>query len=194
MPLTKRIRFEILKRDNHTCRYCGASAPEATLTVDHVLPLALGGTDQPNNLVAACKDCNAGKSSTDPDAQIVADVREVDLRFAEAMFRVSIDRATTRQERAEYADDFLETWESWTWGNNKNPFPLPSNWRVSVQRFYDLGIDIEELQDMALVALTNERLDPHDTFRYFTGCAWRAVAEIQEAAKSIMRTEPSHGA
>ena len=58
MPLTKRIRFEILKRDNHTCRYCGASAPEATLTVDHVLPLALGGTDQPNNLVAACKDCN----------------------------------------------------------------------------------------------------------------------------------------
>ena len=64
MAVTKRVRFEVLRRDNHTCRYCGASAPDTTLTVDHVTPVALGGSHDPSNLVAACKDCNAGKAST----------------------------------------------------------------------------------------------------------------------------------
>lgn len=63
MTVSKRLRFEILRRDNHACRYCGGVAPDATITVDHVVPVALGGSDDPSNLVAACKDCNAGKSS-----------------------------------------------------------------------------------------------------------------------------------
>ena len=29
MAVSKRLRYEILRRDNHTCRYCGASAPDA---------------------------------------------------------------------------------------------------------------------------------------------------------------------
>ena len=56
MAVSKRTRFEVLRRDNHTCRYCGQSAPDVKLTVDHVLPVALGGHDDPTNLVAACKD------------------------------------------------------------------------------------------------------------------------------------------
>src|SRR6185369_3226628 len=62
MAVSKRLRFEILRRDNHTCRYCGRSAPEVKLTVDHVKPEALGGRTEPDNLVAACSDCNAGKT------------------------------------------------------------------------------------------------------------------------------------
>lgn len=58
MTVSKRIRFEVLRRDNYTCRYCGGSAPDVKLTVDHVMPVALG---DPTNLVTACKDCNAGK-------------------------------------------------------------------------------------------------------------------------------------
>ncbi|WP_075737496.1 HNH endonuclease [Streptomyces acidiscabies] len=64
MAVSKRLRYEILRRDNHTCRYCGASAPDVPLRVDHVTPVALGGTDTPDNLVAACEPCNSGKSST----------------------------------------------------------------------------------------------------------------------------------
>lgn len=48
MALTKRTRFEVLRRDGHRCRYCGDTAEAgATLTVDHVVPVALGGTDEP---------------------------------------------------------------------------------------------------------------------------------------------------
>lgn len=54
MAVSKRTRYEVLRRDNHTCRYCGGSAPDVRLTVDHVLPVTLGGSDDPSNLVAAC--------------------------------------------------------------------------------------------------------------------------------------------
>lgn len=39
MAVSKRTRFEVLRRDDHTCRYCGQSAPDVKLTVDHVLPV-----------------------------------------------------------------------------------------------------------------------------------------------------------
>lgn len=64
MAVSKRLRYEILRRDNHTCRYCGASAPDVPLRVDHVTPVALGGTDEPSNLVTSCEPCNSGKTST----------------------------------------------------------------------------------------------------------------------------------
>lgn len=58
----RRARFAILARDNFTCRYCGRKAPNVELVVDHVVPIAAGGTNDDDNLVAACVDCNAGKS------------------------------------------------------------------------------------------------------------------------------------
>jgi len=60
--LSKRIRFEVLKRDKFTCRYCGAKAPDVVLCVDHIRAVADGGTNDILNLVTACQDCNSGKS------------------------------------------------------------------------------------------------------------------------------------
>lgn len=62
--MNQRLRFEILERDGFTCRYCGRDHEDgAVLVVDHVLARALGGGDEPENLVAACVDCNSGKSA-----------------------------------------------------------------------------------------------------------------------------------
>ena len=66
--ISKALRFEILTRDGYRCRYCGAGAPTVQLQIDHVLPRSLGGRDDASNLVAACFDCNAGKS----DRKIIA--------------------------------------------------------------------------------------------------------------------------
>lgn len=55
------LRFEILERDEYTCRYCGRSAPSVPIEVDHVVAVAEGGTDDPENLVACCWSCNRGK-------------------------------------------------------------------------------------------------------------------------------------
>lgn len=62
MTVGARLRFEILKRDGFRCKYCGASSMDVLLHVDHVVPVAEGGADDPVNLVAACASCNLGKS------------------------------------------------------------------------------------------------------------------------------------
>lgn len=57
------LRWQILERDKFTCQYCGRSAPSVPLEVDHIIPRADGGTDQPDNLVCACWSCNRGKAA-----------------------------------------------------------------------------------------------------------------------------------
>ncbi|MGI8909388.1 MAG: HNH endonuclease [Rubrobacteraceae bacterium] len=57
------LRFEIFQRDKHTCQYCGRRAPEVELQADHLIPVALGGTDAFENLITSCRECNSGKSA-----------------------------------------------------------------------------------------------------------------------------------
>jgi len=61
-PLSKRIRFEIFKRDGFKCRYCGRTSDEVGMEIDHVVAVASGGQDEVENLVTACVECNRGKS------------------------------------------------------------------------------------------------------------------------------------
>jgi len=60
-PLSKKIRFEVFKRDSFTCQYCGKKAPDVILHVDHIDPVAKGGTNNILNLVTSCEECNQGK-------------------------------------------------------------------------------------------------------------------------------------
>lgn len=55
----ERLSRAILERDGYRCCYCGGYAR----TVDHLLPKAHGGTDDPSNLVAACRRCNSAKGA-----------------------------------------------------------------------------------------------------------------------------------
>ena len=61
--MSKKTRFEVFKRDSFKCQYCGRSAPEVLLHVDHIKPVAEGGTDDILNLITSCADCNGGKGS-----------------------------------------------------------------------------------------------------------------------------------
>ena len=60
--LSKSVRFEVFKRDSFTCQYCGKSAPDVVLEVDHIIPVSKGGDNDISNLITACFDCNRGKS------------------------------------------------------------------------------------------------------------------------------------
>lgn len=60
-PLSKKIRFEVFKRDKFKCQYCGSGAPDVILEVDHISPVSKGGKNDIMNLVTACFDCNRGK-------------------------------------------------------------------------------------------------------------------------------------
>lgn len=114
MAVSKRLRYEVLRRDNHACRYCGAAAPDVKLNVDHVIPQALGGPDHPTNLVTACADCNAGKTSSMPGAATVADVDQDAFRCA----------ATVKQAVNTLVDSVRTTWlENWRLRHGDQPGP-----------------------------------------------------------------------
>ncbi len=59
-PLTNRALFV---RDHDTCMYCGHKQFVRNLTRDHIIPRSMGGRDEWNNVVAACKRCNHYKGS-----------------------------------------------------------------------------------------------------------------------------------
>jgi len=48
---------------NNCCAYCGQNKDQ--MTIDHILPQALGGTDELMNVVCCCEDCNRDKSHTE---------------------------------------------------------------------------------------------------------------------------------
>ena len=52
-----KLRATILKRDGYECAYCGSHAN----SVDHIIPVAHGGEDHPDNLIASCGSCNSKK-------------------------------------------------------------------------------------------------------------------------------------
>ena len=60
-PIPKGVRFDIFKRDAFKCQYCGRTAPDVVLEIDHINPIANGGNDDPFNLITSCFDCNRGK-------------------------------------------------------------------------------------------------------------------------------------
>ena len=46
------------------CYYCGKKLkPWQTFSIDHVIPVIQGGTDDLENLVPSCKQCNARKGA-----------------------------------------------------------------------------------------------------------------------------------
>ena len=56
------LRFQVLRRDNFTCQYCGSKAPEIILHIDHKVPWKIVKKHELINLVVACSSCNLGKS------------------------------------------------------------------------------------------------------------------------------------
>ena len=67
-PVQPTIAFNkknILKRDAHTCQYCGGNGGER-MTIDHVIPKSLGGRTVWENVVSACRGCNLKKGNKRP--------------------------------------------------------------------------------------------------------------------------------
>lgn len=56
----------ILKAQGNRCAYCRADLSRAKKHVDHILPLARGGSNGRANLQYLCRPCNQAKSARDP--------------------------------------------------------------------------------------------------------------------------------
>lgn len=95
--LSKKTRFEVFKRDSFTCQYCGVSAPDAVLCVDHINPVAGGGEDDILNLITSCEPCNQGKGA-----------RTLDDNSAVTKQKAQLDELNKRREQLEMMLEWRE--------------------------------------------------------------------------------------
>ena len=117
--LTKKIRFEVFKRDSFTCQYCGQSAPDVVLEVDHIKPIATGGDNELLNLVTSCKDCNRGKgkrelSNKDELKKQVDQLKELNKKREQLrlMMEWKNELSKLEDQKIEYINDFLEDYDT----------------------------------------------------------------------------------
>lgn len=60
--ISQHKRLAIYLRDGLACIYCGKSAG-VKLTLDHLLPYSLGGSNKETNLVTCCVSCNSARGN-----------------------------------------------------------------------------------------------------------------------------------
>jgi 5-methylcytosine-specific restriction endonuclease McrA len=60
------IQQKVWVADGFKCVYCTAEMGKAKLTIDHFIPLELGGKNDETNYLTACAACNKKKGNLDP--------------------------------------------------------------------------------------------------------------------------------
>lgn len=179
--IPKRTRFEVFKRDEFACVYCGAHPPNVILHVDHIHPVAEGGTDDIDNLITACAPCNLGKGaellSTVPQSLTdrAADVaeREEQIRgYREVMEQA---RQRVEQDVDRVADVFAQMWERQEPGCD---YTLSDSARMSVRRFIE-QLDLHAVLEAAEIACATRSVRRGKEFRYFCGICWNRVRELE---------------
>ncbi len=172
-PISKRTRFEVFKRDGFTCQYCGATPPKL-LEVDHINPVALGGDDDPNNLITACQDCNRGKAAV----PLTSMSRSLEDRAAEVQEREA--QIAAYAEIMEAARERIEE-EAWRVAEHLTPGATkgyPRDRLNGIRKFVrELGVhNVLDAADMALIRRRSES----QTFKYFCGICWNWIRDGRE--------------
>lgn len=57
--ISEKLRLKIYRRDGYRCCRCGSN----DLTIDHIIPVSKGGTNEDKNLRTMCRICNSKKGT-----------------------------------------------------------------------------------------------------------------------------------
>ncbi len=123
MKRTRRLKRYLYNRDERQCFYCGKPLSFQQMTIDHVVPISRGGTDDVFNLVLCCRECNDakgdrptegaedlhvhlfkravrdGKIESSPDEEIVASVDHACREGDHTLFESKSHRMQVRDDR-----------------------------------------------------------------------------------------------
>jgi len=114
MAVSVRQRFEIFKRDNFTCRYCGKKSPEVVLEIDHIVALANGGSDDAMNLATSCWECNRGKSNVPLSETITGeDPHDAAILIIEKRRQLEEYNRVLEEDRKARLEDFQLLYSYW---------------------------------------------------------------------------------
>ena len=103
--ISKKLRFEVYKRDKFTCQYCGRKAPDVVLNIDHIMPVSKGGTNDILNLITTCFECNNGKSNILLNEESILNKQRLQLEQLQER-REQIEMMFEWKKSLEHLDDF----------------------------------------------------------------------------------------
>lgn len=90
-------RLALYHRDGFACVYC--TETERPLTLDHVVPVELGGSHAPSNVVTACVRCNSAKQAKTMRSWFAfLRARGVDTKAIARRVRNALARRVDREE------------------------------------------------------------------------------------------------
>lgn len=173
MALSKKIRFEVFKRDDFTCMYCGRKTPDVVLEIDHIIPRAEGGDDDIQNLVTSCFECNRGKGATPLDKVKTRDDLEEDLYLlAERELQIREYRKILQSKRNREDSDISKLSQYWS-ERSEGKYSLTEQGQQSLKSFLKdfMPEQIKEAIDIAYSKITI----PEQRFKYMCGILhnWR---------------------
>ena len=67
----KKTAWWLAKLNQGICHYCEKKFTREELTMDHIVPVARGGTSTKGNVVPACRSCNATKKLGTPAEELL---------------------------------------------------------------------------------------------------------------------------
>lgn len=172
MAISKKIRFEVFKRDGFRCSYCGKEPPQVVLEVDHIDPKSKGGKDDINNLLTACFDCNRGKKNIPLDKiphqlqDNLEILREKEEQLKEyRKFAAKIEKRIL-QDIEEIDEIYSNHYEKWCFADKfKNH---------SLRRFINL-LPKHEIIDALYIAISRFPNNENKVITYFCGICWHKI-------------------
>ena len=172
--ISKKTRFEVFKRDGFKCQYCGRSAPDVLLHIDHIKPLAHGGDNSIFNLITACADCNLGKGARElgDSAEInkqKAQLEEINERRLQLQLLMQWrdELNDIRMESLEYASSHYEDIFNCTLTDNGRGILLHEIDQFGLTSVLD-AMDITKIR---------QRIAPNERLRYMAGICWNKKRE-----------------
>ncbi len=134
--LSKKIRFEVFKRDKFTCVYCGRKAPDVILEVDHIKPVAKGGDNSIANLVTSCIDCNRGKRDIPLSVNETLEKQRIQLELLQEkreQLEMLFEWKKSLDELDEYESDlFIQYIE-----DKIQPYTLKKHFKVEILKLFE---------------------------------------------------------
>lgn len=170
-PISKRLRFEIFKRDGFQCQYCGATPPGALLHCDHIEPVSRGGTNDTDNLITACQSCNLGKSDIPLEviskslSERAEEVREREEQVAGYQSVLKAKRDRIEDEAQKLLNMFCEQYSK---------DGIPQRDFISIKRFIEL-LGFDDCLEAAELACAKFYSGYARSFRYFCGVCWNKI-------------------
>jgi DNA-directed RNA polymerase subunit RPC12/RpoP len=173
-PLSKRLRFEVFKRDGFVCQYCGAHPPHAILECDHIVPVASGGENDFDNLITACFSCNRGKGAVGLD-DIPQSLERRGEIVAEREAQIAGYEAIMREKRIRLEDNATEVL-----GVFANAYPwmktFPEVDFLSIKRFVD-HLGLHTVLGATQRAIEKRPDNNRSAFKYLCGICWAKIRE-----------------